>query len=153
MFDSCLFSNCKAQNGGAIYLKAGSAVTLSVTKGQFDSCKATSYRGGGIYAEGIKTVIIEESLFHTCVAAATNNYGGGGIQLWNIHQPFTVESSMFISCQSGNDGGAICLSNTPSWQSPCLFHSFYIQCKATSPTASGGGAMLLWDCNAVVGCF
>ena len=126
-------------------MKAYNTVSLTVKTSEFHSCKASPDRGGGIYAEEIKTVTIEESLFQSCVAEAENNFGGGGIQLVTIHQPFTVKSAFFHSCVSYNDGGGLSSALCPAWQSTCFLDCSFIGCSA-SPLAedNDAGSLLVW---------
>ena len=151
-FTSCKWISCNGESGGGIYLKAGNTVTLSVIKGEFYSCKASPNRGGGIYAEGIKTLTIQESLFHKCIAEAKNDFGGGGIQLLSIQQPFIIQSTAFLSCESGNDGGGISIYIYATWQRVCFVDDRFVGCKGLYEQGSDGGSLMLWDSNASVGC-
>ena len=130
---------------GGIYLNASSTVSLTVKKSEFHSCKASPNRGGGIYAEEIKTVTIEDSLFQSCIAEAGNNFGGGGIQLWKIQKNFCVERTAFIACISREDGGGVSAAYCPAWHSRYLLDSSFVGCSVT-PLASDndGGSLIVW---------
>ena len=151
-FTSCVWRNCEAQTGGGIYLTAGSTVTLTVKKSEFDSCKANPNRGGAIYAEGIKTVTIEYSLFHQCMAVARNDYGGGAIEICNIQNPPSIEATSFILCKSGNDAGGVGIWDSPSFQKICLTDSRFVECKGLASAGSDGGCLIVWFSNAAIGC-
>ena len=154
-FLSCEWRNCEAQNGGGIYISTGNTLTLTVTKGLFYSCKASPNQGGGIYIKEIKTLTVVDSLFYKCIAEAHDNYGGGGIQMWNIQEPFIIETTSFISCESGNDGGGVATSIDPTWQEISISHSLFLQCKGTSTNPeyiSDGGSLMIGNSNAAICC-
>ena len=151
-FTSCVWRKCEAQNGGGIYLIAGSDVSLTVTKGEFYSCRANPYRGGGIYVQGIGKVCIKESFFHACIADAANDAGGGGIQLFNVQEPPNFAETSFISCESGNDGGGLGIWDSPFYQETCVLECRFIACIGNNPSSSGGGGMIVWSSNAAIGC-
>ena len=153
VFDSCLFRNCKADYGGGIYLNmSNSHVSLTVSKGEFYSCKADPYRGGGIYAEGMGEVTIQESLFYSCVAEAAGDYGGGGIEIAFVHKPPRIEATAFILCTSGNDGSGLGIWNAMEFQKTCVKVCRFIECEGNDPSSSGGGGMLVWESQAAIGC-
>ena len=151
-FTSCTWTSCQANNGGGIYLKAGSSVTLSVAKSEFRSCKADPYRGGGIYVEGIGNAKTEETLFHECTCKATNDAGGVGIEMWSIQKPPTIETTNFISCESGNDGGGLGIWNAVRFQETCVKGCRFILCRGNNTSSSGGGGMIVWSSYAAIGC-
>ena len=132
VFYSCLFRDCKANYGGGIYLKAGSTVSLTVSKGEFYSCKAAPYRGGGIYVEGIGEVHIEDTLLFECIAEAQLEYGGAGIEMVSLQKPPRIESCAFISCSSGDDAGGLGIWFIPVYQETCDRMSFYCLSGAVS---------------------
>ena len=152
-FTSCIWRQCEAQNGGGIYLNvSNSAVSLTVTKSEFHSCKADPYRGGGIYLEGIGKVKIIETLFHECTCKATNDAGGGGIEMWNIQKSPTIERADFISCESGNDGGGLGIWKSPVYQDTCVKGCCFVECKSSNATSSDGGGLMVWNSSAAICC-
>ena len=152
-FISCKWTSCTGNSGGGIYYqKSDSRATLTIKKGEFYSCEASPNRGGGIYAEGIDTATIEDCLFYGCIAEAGNDYGGGAIQLWNIQQPFAVERTTFISCESKNDGGAISAAYCPKWHETSIVDSLFIHCTVTNSIGSDGGSLMVWESSAAIGC-
>ena len=150
-FISSKWVSCTAEYGGGIYLKAGSTVSLSITNGEFYSCKS-SYRGGGIYVGGIGKLKVTTTLFSGCVAEAKADYGGGGINNDAAQEVPSIECSSFISCTSGNDGGGVAIWDSPSFQKVCLTDSRFVECKGLASTGSDGGSLIVWFSNAAIGC-
>ena len=96
-FISCKWISCTGNSGGGIYYqKSDSRATLTIKKGEFYLCKATVSRGGGVYVDGINTIIIEETLFHTCTAAAQYNAGGGGVEIVSLQSAPNIEQTSFL---------------------------------------------------------
>ena len=151
-FTSCVWRKCEASNGGGIYLKAGTAISLSVIKGEFYSCKSTPERGGGIYIEGIGDVRIKQTLFLECISEATNGAGSGGIEMWTVQKPPQIEECSFLSCKSGDDAGGLGIWNTPLYQQTCVMECQFIECTINHTTSSGGGGLIIWISKAAVGC-
>ena len=151
VFISSKWISCSANYGGGIYLSASNTGPLSVTNGEFYSC-TSSYRGGGIYIEIISKVEVTKTLFHACIAQATADYGGGGINIDTIQQFPSIECTSFISCTSGNDGGGVALWTNPQIQKTCLSDSLFIGCKGLSKVGSDGGSFILWRSDAAIGC-
>ena len=150
-FISSKWVSCTADYGGGIYLTAGTTVSLFVTKGEFYSCKAAPYRGGGIYVGRIGKLEVTTSLFSGCVAEAKADCGGGGIDL-NGAQAFPyIKCSSFISCTSGNDGGGLAIWSSPSFQKICLTDSRFVGCKGLANPGTDGGSLIVWASEAAIG--
>ena len=105
-----------------------------------------------MYAEGIQTVAVQDSIFHQCIAEAGTNFGGGGIELCNIQHPFTIESTAFISCESRNDAGGISAVHCPMWTKTCFLDCSFIGCSATPAADNDAGSLLVWRCYAEISC-
>ena len=131
---------------------SNSAVSLTVTNGEFYSCKSTPQRGGGIYIEGIGDVHIKQTLFLECIAEATNAGGSGGIEMWTVQKPPQIEECSFLLCKSGDDGGGLGIWSSPLYQETCVKECFFLECKLNHTTSSGGGGMIVWDSKAAIGC-
>ncbi|KAH7815288.1 uncharacterized protein MONOS_10705 [Monocercomonoides exilis] len=106
----CEWVDCTAPQGGALYVHENENTILTVENSSFTRCKASSTRGGGIFALKISECIVLHTTFVQCSAAATPDYGGGAITIENINIQPIVDDCSFHSCFSGNDGGAIELS-------------------------------------------
>ena len=151
-FTLCRWTKCESDDGGGIYLKAGSSVTLSVTTCDFYECKATEELGGGIYCDGIGIFIVENSLFKSCTCKAKNYAGGGGIGVHNIQTKPEIKYSDFIHCSSGNDGGGISIRYSYSYQNTlpitkCRFFS----CSANNSDNGDAGAIHVWRNKQIFG--
>ena len=152
-FTSCIWSECEAASGGGIYLNVSdSSVTLTVTKGEFYSCKANPYYGGGILLEGIGDAQIKETLFYDCTAGGRDDSGGGGIQMWLLQNPPRIEHTSFVHCTSGNDGGGLVVRSSVVYQETCIKTSRFIQCESYDSGSSSGGGVIVWASNAAIGC-
>ena len=153
VFDSCIFIDCKASYGGGIYLSvSSSSVMLKVTKGEFSSCKATKYEGGGIYVQGIGDVNVSNSLFCSCSCASEADYGGGGLDIWSIHNPPQIERCSFLSCKSENDAGGLGIWRALMYQETCVKACRFIGCTGSNTSNSYGGSLLVCYSNAAIGC-
>ena len=152
-FTSCTWTKCESTYGGGIYLNVSdSRVTLIVTKGEFYSCKADRYCGGGIYAEGIGLMQVKNSVFYKCVAEATNDAGGGGIEIWKIQKPPNIETTSIIACKSGNDGGGMGIWYASVFQTKCIIECRFMKCEINHTESSDGGSLMVWQSNAAIGC-
>jgi hypothetical protein len=97
---SCVISNCKAENGGGISIAdPGSSVYLNECIFQFDS--ASSYDGGAIYYGNGASVTIRNCSFSNTYAIGS----GGGIYLGIPGAD--IEYCYFCGCRCGDNGGAI----------------------------------------------
>ena len=152
-FASCAWSKCEADYGGAIFLNvSNSAISLTVSKGEFYSC-ISSYRGGGIYVEGIGDINITNTIFHQCIAQAAENYGGGGIEIDSEKKIPRIDNTDFILCKSGNDAGGVGIWKSPlTFQETCILSCRFVQCEINHTLNSDGGSLLLWYSKAAIGC-
>lgn len=63
VIDGCVFENNKAQaDGGAVYLRKGFQMTVSIKASYFTSNRA-GRSGGGIFSENLKNLTIENTTF------------------------------------------------------------------------------------------
>ena len=148
-FFACVWTQCKADYGGGIYLTVSNTVTLSVINSQLYFCTVL-YRGGGIYTQGLNQLSIYNSLFSGCSATATSDNGGGGIETISTSEPPLVERSAFISCISGNDGGGVGIYYSTQPQRACILQSRFIACEGQHSSSSGGGGMIISHCNSAI---
>ena len=147
-----MWRQCEAENGGGIYLKADSTVSLTVNKGEFDSCKADPYRGGGIYVEGIGNMKIEDTLFLGCTAEAQSHLGGGGIEITSPQKSPQIHRCLFLRCTSQDDAGGIGIWSSPLDQEMCILCCCLIECQNNHATDSVGGGIAVWYSSAAFGC-
>ncbi|KAH7826916.1 uncharacterized protein MONOS_13687 [Monocercomonoides exilis] len=147
-FSLCEWTDCTAEQGGAIYVHDNEKAILRVENSSFTRCNASSTRGGGIYALNIAECIVLHTTFFQCSAAATTDYGGGGISSEYVYVQTMVDDCSFQNCFSGNDGGAIDLRVTKTQrQKKCVTNSIFVSCTANNSTASAGGAIEHWNCT------
>ncbi|KAH7815724.1 uncharacterized protein MONOS_91 [Monocercomonoides exilis] len=146
-FSLCEWTDCTAEQGGALYIHNNENAILTVENSSFTRCSASSTRGGGIYALKVAECIVKHSTFVQCSAAATPNIGGGGIMIENVYIQPIVDNCFFQSCSSGDDGGAIvlCPTNTQR-QKHCISNSFFDNCRCNGSAHGAGGAIMHWDC-------
>ncbi|KAH7832034.1 uncharacterized protein MONOS_411 [Monocercomonoides exilis] len=104
-FSLCEWVDCTAPQGGALYVHDNTNAILTVENSSFSRCNASSTRGGGIYALNVAECIVLHSSFVQCTAAATTNFGGGGIMNENVNNQSLVDDCSFQNCSSGNDAG------------------------------------------------
>ena len=90
--------------------------------------------------EGIGEVCIKESLFHACIAEATADYGGGGIEINSTQKPPRIENTEFILCKSGNDGAGVGIWSSPIYQGICLSDCSFEHCPIKHTSSSDGGS-------------
>ena len=153
-FISCVWRECEGESGGGISLSVtdDNSITLSVTNGEFYSCTATRYEGGGIYIYGINKATITDSLFLTCRTEAPNDGIGGGIDLSSIQDYPLVQSSSFISCTSGCDAGGLAFRPCPKWEHVCVVSCHFVNCEGQNTQSTDAGSYEVWDSNAAIGC-
>ncbi|KAH7822845.1 uncharacterized protein MONOS_1384 [Monocercomonoides exilis] len=116
-FSLCEWTDCTAPQGGALYVHDNSNAILKVENSSFMRCNASLTRGGGIYALIIAECIVRHSSFVQCSAAATTNYGGGGILSsdgaggaiihWDPTDKVVISNCLFCNCYSMYAGGAV----------------------------------------------
>ena len=151
-FTSCVWSNCKAQYGGGIFLNvSNSAVSLTVKQSQFYSCQC-SYLGGGLYVEGIGKVTIEDTIFLECIADSKSGLGGGGIGIVSPQKPPQIQSCFLHKCTAADDAGGLGIWRTPFYQATCVKECRIFECSVKSSGESGGGGMAVWYSPALIGC-
>ncbi|KAH7819404.1 uncharacterized protein MONOS_11474 [Monocercomonoides exilis] len=147
-FSLCEWTDCTAEQGGALYVHDNSNTILKVENSSFTRCNASSTRGGGMHALKIAECIVIHTAFVQCSAAATKDLGGGGIMIENVNTQSMVDDCLFNNCSSGDDGGAIDLRPTMTKkQKPCIVNSLFISCKANHSASSTGGAIEHWGCT------
>ena len=114
---SCSFSECGANNGGAIYTSTLSIFDLQ--NSVFYKCSSTSE----IYNEGGGSLLVSDiqqqlSLFGNDFISSTCTASGGGLQLrgcsLSIYGSTIINSCRFVDCNAtinSPDGGALCIWN------------------------------------------
>ncbi|KAH7816100.1 uncharacterized protein MONOS_5132 [Monocercomonoides exilis] len=100
-FSLCEWTDCTSPQGGALYVHDNENATLRVENSSFTRCNASSTRGGGIYALKIAECIVKHTLFVQCTAAATTDFGGGGITAELVYVQPIVDNCSFQNCSSG----------------------------------------------------
>ena len=70
----------------------------------------------------------------------------------SITQPPLVERSSFLFCISGNDGGGVGIYSSSQSPKTCILQSRFIACKGQHSGSSGGGGMIIADCNSAISC-
>ncbi|KAH7832144.1 uncharacterized protein MONOS_12087 [Monocercomonoides exilis] len=145
-FSMCEWVDCTAEQGGALYVHDNSDAILNVENCSFTRCNASSTRGGGIYALKVTECLVQHTSFIQCTAAASTDYGGGGIMVENIYVQSIIDDCSFHNCSSGNDGGAVALRETITQkQKESIINSFFDNCQANHSLGSTGGAIMHWD--------
>ncbi|KAH7816513.1 uncharacterized protein MONOS_10988 [Monocercomonoides exilis] len=145
-FSLCEWEDCTAPQGGALYVHDNENALLTIENSSFARCYASLTRGGGIYALKVAECIVQHTTFDQCSAAATSDYGGGGITAESIYVQLMVEDCSFHSCFSGNDGGAIELSwSKTEKQKKCIINSNFDNCRCNVSSSGIGGAIEHWD--------
>ena len=101
---NCSFEGNNADNGGAIYVTAGSYLTLNAST--FIGNNATRH-GGAIYASG-SNLTLSDSTFSNNTAAR----GNGGAMYVTAESSVTISDSAFSHNRAVGDGGAIYSENS-----------------------------------------
>ena len=160
-FISCTFNSLSnSGNGGAITCLSSSSNTwmpqLIIKHSTFNSCRSSSGFGGGIYAEGLSSFSLENTMLSNCNSTEKN---GGGIYFTStVGHPFLSDSS-FISCYAQNvysstdtadDAGGVLLYSFLSSAEP---HYILQSCRFISCGCYnfGGGGYIAVK-TAVLGC-
>ncbi|KAH7816332.1 uncharacterized protein MONOS_9001 [Monocercomonoides exilis] len=147
-FLSCEWTNCTAEQGGALNVHDNSNAILKVEDSSFTRCNASSTNGGGICAQRIAECIVLHSSFIQCSAAATNGFGGAGIIFDNVNTQPLVDDCLFQNGSSADDGGAIYFYQTKTErQKVGVVNSFYDNCQCNSSINGAGGAIIHWGCT------
>ena len=152
-FISCLWKDCKASSGGGIFYQGTrTEASLTIIDGEFFSCKATTAHGGGIYAQGLNTIVVRNMLFSSCSAGGTPDYGGGGVEMVSITTPPKIHCCLFLSCISNNDAGGMGILNSPRYQTNCIFECFFLACEGKHSSSTDGGSLMVWSSNGAICC-
>ncbi|KAH7819892.1 uncharacterized protein MONOS_1805 [Monocercomonoides exilis] len=106
-FKNAEWIECSADCGGALYVHDNPNATLTVENSSFVKCKATSTRGGGIYALNIGECTVKHSVFEECYCASSTDYGGAGAEVEELNVQVLFENCMFRNCLSQNDAGGL----------------------------------------------
>ena len=122
-----MFKNCVASGGGAIWHGAANSKTVFdktdiISKTLFEGCESKGNNadncGGGAIKILAKTLNISDSKFYSCKALYSKSGGsslieGGAISHGanannaNSNTSTTINSTIFLNCQSSGGGGAI----------------------------------------------
>ncbi|KAH7815454.1 uncharacterized protein MONOS_5690 [Monocercomonoides exilis] len=144
-FSLCEWTDCTAEQGGALFVHDNENAILTVENSSFARCNASSSNGGGIFALNIAECIVIHTIFIQCTTASKTNSGGGGIKTENINTQSMVDDCTFNFCSSGDDGGAIYVYRTKTQrQKNCIINSFFDDCQCNSSSDGAGGAILHW---------
>ncbi|KAH7819528.1 uncharacterized protein MONOS_7597 [Monocercomonoides exilis] len=144
-FLSCEWVDCKAPQGGALYVHDNANAILTIENSSFVRCNASSTNGGGLYALKIAECVVLHSLFVQCSAAATTYLGGGGIMIENVYEQSLINCCRFNNCTSKDEGGAIDLLSTKTEkQKECVINSFFHNCQCNNTDSGAGGAVIHW---------
>lgn len=146
----CTFKNCEAaQQGGAVFHFIGGEVESStnVTNCTFDECKASA---AGSMESGAKNVNISYCTFLNSTAKTRN---AGALNIWALDKNntsvdcyVTLEHCTFENCyallttNSNGNGGAVRSTAT---------HNTFIDCTFTNTSGNDGGAINVFNENAV----
>ncbi|KAK2953678.1 hypothetical protein BLNAU_11399 [Blattamonas nauphoetae] len=175
--DGCNLTSCSAQsNSGGIYIRkvttlielsnnrfldcsAGEAAggiriredsSFSITSTRFENCHAGKTAGGVDSYNGMSSISIVLSTFHTC----TSDFDGGGLQLLfdnssSINQDFTVsfDNCTFDSCSAANFGGGFYVTDDTSAQKVQVTVKKVI--FRTCKSQDSGAAFFVDDCDSV----
>ncbi len=131
-FSKCVFRNCQASAGGAVYISNSSVRLGGVV---FESCEGYNYNGGAVYAENSDDLKLIHCNFLNCKAYE----GGGG--LYSYSNSIITDSCIFSECSAG-EGGGLYLSNSPEKKIEFQKCQFY-NCKSENE----GGAIYLDKCH------
>ena len=157
IFESCTFNNLgNTGDGGAITCSASSnsywKPQLLITGCSFRSCVSYSGYGGGVYAAGTSSFLVEKTIFTDC--NSSSGYAGGVFFTSGNGLPLLSDTS-FISCHARmthntvteiDEGGAITICcSFPSEQ----IHNLIQSCRFISCACfdwGGGGYIVLSYC-------
>ena len=117
-FELCTFTSLSnSGNGGAITCSASSnsywKPQLIIKQCSFNSCKSSSGYGGGVYAGGLSSFLVEKTSFTNCNSTTQN---GGGLAFSSSTCLPLLSDTTFISCYARNfyssadyadDGGGV----------------------------------------------
>eukprot|EP00770_Monocercomonoides_exilis_P014726 MONOS_14672.1-p1 / transcript=MONOS_14672.1 / gene=MONOS_14672 / organism=Monocercomonoides_exilis_PA203 / gene_product=unspecified product / transcript_product=unspecified product / location=Mono_scaffold01046:50-3775(-) / protein_length=1242 / sequence_SO=supercontig / SO=protein_coding / is_pseudo=false len=144
-FMNAEWNGCSAPCGGALYVHDNSNATLTVENSSFVKCKATSTRGGGIFALNIAECTVKHSKFVECSCIITDNYGGGGAEIEGLTVQVFFENCFFKDDISGDDGGGLGIWSSKTTKSKdCILDCSYINCTGLNNTDSYGGGIISW---------
>ncbi|MBN2016725.1 MAG: T9SS type A sorting domain-containing protein [Candidatus Cloacimonetes bacterium] len=100
--ENCIFENCNADNGGAVYIELLEQVALH--NNEFSSCQSNDDSGGALYMNVINTLDINSCDFNQCSALTP---GEGGAILTKDVYAMQIKKSHFSECESVISGGAL----------------------------------------------
>ncbi|KAH7818762.1 uncharacterized protein MONOS_5301 [Monocercomonoides exilis] len=144
-FSLCEWTDCTAPQGGALFIHDNANAILSVENSSFLRCNASSTRGGGIYALNIAECFVLHTTLTQCSAAATSEYGGGGIMAESINKQSKVNNCSLQNCSSGDDGGAVCIRQTKTLiQKECIINTIFDNSRCNGSAHGAGGAIMHW---------
>ncbi|MBQ9521835.1 MAG: hypothetical protein IJR72_04610 [Oscillospiraceae bacterium] len=106
VIDGGTIENCKAQNGGAVYMK-DKGQTFEFRKGEIRSCSATSGNGGGVFVNN-GTFTMSGGSITKCTASGS----GGGVFV--ADKKTMNMSGGAVQNNSATTGGGISVGNTGS---------------------------------------
>ena len=156
-FLECTFTHLIASgmSGGAIYyiISGGS---LQIVECVFDSCETTINEasgtgGGAVFVSDASELTMSCSVFQSCVVYTSNSGDGGAIEMLTLSSNLLINNCIFLRCVSGDDGGAICMWDFPSWQKTCVTDSRFILCEGRHPDNADGGSVMIWRSKAAIG--
>ena len=157
-FIKCVFINMIAleESGGAIFYTV-SGGSLHIVECVFETCetrinKDSGTGGGAVFATSLSELIISSSLFLACACYTSGSSDGGAIEMFALGSNVVIGACLFISCHTDDDGGAVCMWDFLLWQGTCILDCSFVKCEGTHTTSSDGGALLVCNSNAAVGC-
>ncbi|KAH7827693.1 uncharacterized protein MONOS_12177 [Monocercomonoides exilis] len=145
-FSSCEWDGCSSTKGGGIFCHDNFQADLKVESSSFVSCKATSSRGGGIYALNIGKCLIYQTNFSLCTASGIfTDHGGGGVQIEEVTTQHIFENCIFSNNGASNDGGGASILNSyATIQSDCVLFCTFVNCRCNNTLNGNGGGLELW---------
>ena len=100
-----LIKNCKADNGGAVYIKGGNVPEFIMQGGEIQNCSST-LNGGAVYLEDGKI-----TMSGGCISDCSGQNGGGIyiLKTSDIIPEYMMKGGTIEECDAQYDGGALCL--------------------------------------------
>lgn len=100
-----LIKNCKADNGGAIYITGNNIPEFIMNGGQIQNCNSSD-KGGAVYLEDGKITISDGE-----ISRCSGEYGGGIyiLKTSDIIPKYEMTGGMIEECKATYDGGALYL--------------------------------------------
>ncbi|KAH7815329.1 uncharacterized protein MONOS_4486 [Monocercomonoides exilis] len=145
-FSLCEWTDCTAEQGGALFVHDNENAILTVKNSSFLRCNASSTRGGGIYALKIGECNVKHSTFEKCFCASSTDHGGAGIEFEGISVQLFVDNCLFKDGWSGNDGGGIGAWGAKTTKTKdCILNCFFLNCSGNNYDDGGGGGFKQWN--------